>query len=554
MRLIIRTIVLVACVAVGCAVAAGSRISQSGAGGATEEQAFRAAMSSSDPGSRRQALEKFLADFPESRHREEARVQITTGISDPDERIAAIRRFLADYPESEYRDVVFPQMIEVMARTGGHDAALESAVDEYIKGTHDVPPGNIGQSFGTAIEILLRYRALEGKRTDLLRKAVGSVAQGMAPETRSRFLLLLSKILYRYQAYDQAVTITEQALAEAMPDPPGELYYMLGKIQEARGNDDAALDAYMNAGARRGAREIKTALRDAYRKKHGSLDGLHEELDGLMLARPKQFDPGKYARSETDLNGSTVLVELFTGAECGPCIGADMVAGSLGDYFDRETVSVLQYHIHAPGPDPLTNPDTVDRARYYGVRGTPTSFVGGSERVFGGGTAAIVPRLFSTYRTKIDALAKKQPKARFEDLKLVSDGGDIRVSGRAVIAPGVGQDQLRLRIALVEQVVHYTGGNGIHFHHFVVRKMLGPEEGTPFKGNDGVTFSQSVNLKALSGSLKQYLDDYEKDQSGQWPGFQFDEKPSDIDPKQVGVVVFVQDDGTSEVLNSRFVN
>jgi tetratricopeptide (TPR) repeat protein len=555
MRLIVRTILLAACLAGSAALcraaAPGSSAPQSGPADAAEEKAYRAAMNApSENGARRQALERFLADFPKSRYREDARVQLSSLISDPGERIDAMRAFLTEFPESEYRQVIFPQMLDAMARKGGSPDALSAAIDEYIKGTADVPPGSLGQALGTAIEILLRYRLLDAKRDDLIRRA-GPAADAMPAEPRAQFLALLGRILYRYKAYSEAAAITQRAVQETKPDPPADLYYLLGKIDDARGDADGALEAYLNAAARRGAREIKEALREAWQKKHGSIDGLHEELDARMLARPRQFDPGKYTRSGGE--GSTVLVELFTGAECGPCVGADLTAGSIADYFDRDTVTILQYHIHAPGPDPLTNPDSLDRARYYGVQGTPTGLVGGSEKVFGGGSAAIVPKLFSSYQSKIDAIARRPAKVRFADLKLVSEGDEIRVSGRAEAADGQQSDTLRLRIALVEKTVHYTGGNGVHFHHYVVRKLLGPTEGAPFHAGRA-SFSESVNLQTLSSSLKRYLEQYEKEAAEMWPGFQFDEKPAGIDRKEIGVVVFVQDERTSEVLNSKFAD
>ena len=41
----------------------------------------------------------------------------------------------------------------------------------------------------------------------------------------------------------------------------------------------------------------------------------------------------------------------------------------------RSEVVRLQYHLHVPGPDPLTNPDSEARAEFYArfVRSTPTS-------------------------------------------------------------------------------------------------------------------------------------------------------------------------------------
>ena len=54
---------------------------------------------------------------------------------------------------------------------------------------------------------------------------------------------------------------------------------------------------------------------------------------------------------------------------------------------------LIQYHLHIPGPDPLTNPDSVARCDYYrgvpeGVRGTPTSVFNGKSQAGGGGGMA----------------------------------------------------------------------------------------------------------------------------------------------------------------------
>src|SRR5205085_85025 len=37
----------------------------------------------------------------------------------------------------------------------------------------------------------------------------------------------------------------------------------------------------------------------------------------------------------------------------------------------------LEYHLHIPGPDPLTNKDTEERQEYYGIESTPTVFIDG---------------------------------------------------------------------------------------------------------------------------------------------------------------------------------
>src|SRR5262249_22800010 len=76
--------------------------------------------------------------------------------------------------------------------------------------------------------------------------------------------------------------------------------------------------------------------------------------------KPESF-AGRKAKSDR-----VVLVELFTGAQCPPCVAADMAFDALGKTFKPSEVVLLQYHLHIPGPDPLTNADTETRARFYG--------------------------------------------------------------------------------------------------------------------------------------------------------------------------------------------
>ena len=56
------------------------------------------------------------------------------------------------------------------------------------------------------------------------------------------------------------------------------------------------------------------------------------------------------------------LVELFTGAQCPPCVAADIAfdAEAVKSYKAADVV-LLQYHLHIPGPDPLTNADSEKR-------------------------------------------------------------------------------------------------------------------------------------------------------------------------------------------------
>ena len=58
--------------------------------------------------------------------------------------------------------------------------------------------------------------------------------------------------------------------------------------------------------------------------------------------------------------------------------------------------------------------------------------------------------------------------------------------------------------------MHYTGANGIHFHHFVARKMLGSPEGAKLEATGGkMAFSHRVPLEEVEAGLRAYLDGFE---------------------------------------------
>ena len=64
----------------------------------------------------------------------------------------------------------------------------------------------------------------------------------------------------------------------------------------------------------------------------------------------------------------TVLVELFTGADCPPCVNADL---GLDDYMADHTRSeavALVYHRDIPRPDKLETPETVARQGFHRFR------------------------------------------------------------------------------------------------------------------------------------------------------------------------------------------
>src|SRR5262249_11450951 len=124
--------------------------------------------------------------------------------------------------------------------------------------------------------------------------------------------------------------------------------------------------------------------------------------------KPAGF-PGRKGNSQRVL-----VMELFTGAQCPPCVAADAAFDALETTYKPADVILLQYHMHIPGPDPLTNPDSEARMRYYSKKfprdagGTPsTIFNGKANSLGGGGLLAQSERKYHQYREHIDKLLEE---------------------------------------------------------------------------------------------------------------------------------------------------
>ena len=117
---------------------------------------------------------------------------------------------------------------------------------------------------------------------------------------------------------------------------------------------------------------------------------LEVQLDEEYHKKVPPFKPAPYAGRKNPKANQVVLMELFTGAQCPPCVAADVAFDALLMTYKPTEFIGLQYHLHIPGPDPLTNNDSEERQKYYGsvIRGTPSTFFNGKDEAGGGGGMA----------------------------------------------------------------------------------------------------------------------------------------------------------------------
>ena len=257
------------------------------------------------------------------------------------------------------------------------------------------------------------------------------------------------------------------------------------------------------------------------------------------------------ATSHRDSDGDrVVLVELFTGAQCGPCVAADVAFDALSTAYKSTDLITLQYHLHIPGPDPLTGPDSISRQAYYGVRSTPSTYFNGRAIAAGGGPVADSRRKFNQYRHVIDELQKGKRNATIElAARLTGDEVHITASAKDGGGAGASARNPRLRLALVEDSVAYTGRNGLPLHHHVVRAMPGGSEGRALEAGM-IRIEETIKLSDVRTSQAAYLKEYPASPKSRGS---FANPLPPVELKKLHVAAFLQDDSDRQVLDAIIV-
>jgi hypothetical protein len=266
---------------------------------------------------------------------------------------------------------------------------------------------------------------------------------------------------------------------------------------------------------------------------------LDEEFEKTAIPFKPERLPARPSKGDR-----VVVLELFTGAQCPPCVSADVAFDALIQAYASGDVVLLQYHLHIPRPDPLTNGDGEQRAAFYGVRGTPTVFINGKPGPQVGGFREHSKDRYDTLLKELGDHLEKKPDARIE-LSAVQTGDELAIT-TAVTGVMRKEGLVHLRYVLIEEVVRYPGSNGQRLHHHVVRAMPGGADGMAIK--DGkFSHTAKVTLSELRKSLNAYLDSPAAKRK-----FMDDERPLDL--KNLKIVALVQEDASKEILQAAQVN
>ncbi|HKI78149.1 MAG TPA: hypothetical protein VKA26_06385, partial [Ignavibacteriaceae bacterium] len=120
----------------------------------------------------------------------------------------------------------------------------------------------------------------------------------------------------------------------------GNFWTALGNIYTKTGDKKNALTAYAMGLVAYENSMVKNSADDFLEKNNLSEDDLTKKIDSekeKMMA----FEPGENEMKNP--TSRTVLAELFTGAECSPCVAADLAFDKLSEYYSRKDFIVLEY-------------------------------------------------------------------------------------------------------------------------------------------------------------------------------------------------------------------
>ncbi len=378
--------------------------------------------------------------------------------------------------------------------------------------------------FDAALELVAKASAKEAtpKEVQAWVSAAADTAAKYGKRWQIDFSLKIVDALATQKGYEKVtVAAAEKAASAAAESTPATLLRALDTLKLA----------YAKAGLKEKAQTLAGRIDKLESKAH------EEYAETALPFEVKEFKGRKKASKRR------VLVELFTGAQCPPCVAADLAFDALGEAFDANEVVLLQYHLHIPRPDALTNADTEARLDYYGdlIQGTPTVlFDGKTVGEGGGGGKSVAQLLFKQYQAAVESKLEEPAGAKIQ-VRPLRKGDKIVVRTLVSDLNKTGKT-VRLRLALVEKWVRYRGSNGLPYHHHVVRAMPGGVKGTALTKKE-MEQSTTIDLADLRDKVNRYLDNYAA-------RFGFPDGQRPLALRNLRIVAFVQDDATRQVMQA----
>lgn len=476
-----------------------------------------------------------------------------------DEPFAALRDFVRKQPGSPLVLDAYRALVTLSKAEGLDQPKFEELANEYLE---------TAQKWGTRLEVKAQIDigvtlARTNSFQDLAFKYMDAAAAKLGPDMPASWRLSTlnekAKLLISSGKEGEGIALLQKLHTENPYEP--ELTYRLAQQAEKSKKSDEALALYaeisvlpmlermlmqtLAQGEQKVMRDMlpSLAVQRLWKEKHGDTEKLDEYLDHVYETKLLAIGDEKVPPRPAGEGTRVVLCELFTGAQCPPCVAADVATAGLEATYGKSELIVLRYHQHIPGPDPLANDETQQRFEAYQGQGTPTVIVNGKNFGGGGGFLTNAKGVYQQLRKSVDPVLTEKSSLSLE-LSAKADKGVISISAKAM---GLDKfpDTVRLRMVLAEDKIAFAAGNGIRLHEMVVRSMPGGVDGIePAEGK--LAFENKVDLAGLKSGLLKYLAKLETELAQA-----FEHKP--VDFKALHLVAFLQDADTGEVLQAAAV-
>ena len=519
-----------------------------------DEKAYREAGKITDPEKKIAALEKLKGDFPKSTYVSAVTSQIfSTLIQKLPERTDRIRKAAkAVFAVGVARDKAAAKENKVATMTSRGGIATRIA-DQLAAASLLLKDAESYARRG--VKALSESVWMAEQRASYAREKMHMPSHELMAkdfaETRASRIGTLGRVELKLGRTTEALKLLEESYAVAPSD--AKVAAALGELAVKSGDDAKAMEYLLWARlSGRAPETANLAFETLYKKGHnGSLDGLEAMLDTEYRKRfpnPIHMDAYKPTEKRSD---RIVLAEVFTGAGCGPCAGADVAFDAAMERYPRKDLAVVMYHVHIPRPDPMTIAETTARYKSYGENGVPAYAIDG-KKTTGGESRTMAQWVFDRFQKDLETGLETAAEARLKiDASL--NGGTVKVSAAVDNVKSDSKD-LKVQIVLVEKEIRHLGENGIRFHPMVVRAFGGEKgEGYKIEANGKGTFDATFDLEAIGKDIRKQLDEYEaKGHRGE--PFKFSAKKDQIGRADLAVVAFVQDDKTRHVLQAGYVD
>ncbi len=479
-----------------------------------------------------------------------------TKIADNDKKIEALEKFLKDFPDSGGVATAYSTLFDTLIKHRPTDrTGILNYAQKYIDKTNEAAPeGFRHTAYSSIAGRLVTANLFLDEAAKIAEKGLESFEVEIKKRNdreRATHLATIGRLRLKQGRTGDA----EKALKAAYAANPELSAAAIGlaELAEAKRDSKAAVEYWMTAAlGGRLTKEERARFETAYRAaNNGSLDGLEASMDAKYK---KAFPPPVHATPYTATPARTnkvVLAEVFTGAGCPPCVAADLGFDAAMERYSRKDVAVVMYHMHIPQPDPITNKATEERAKYYRIMSVPSYAIDGTTGG-GGGSRDATKGFYNRIVGLLDkALEDKADGEISVDAALV--GGALRVKATpSKLAPE--GEPVRLQILLVEEMLSYSGENGVRFHPMVVRSIAGNNYGgIVVDRKSAVAVDHVFDLPQITADHEKYLEEFEKKRAETTPGFAFSRKPTAINPGNLSIVAFLQEEKSKKVVQSAYV-